>query len=130
MLISFNIEYRTNWGEEVRIVGDIPELGDQQLEYAIPLHTIDGIHWTADVSFTPSADQKMVNYNYLICQDDKVVRQEWNSFQRRIYFTGDHKKHYIVYDSWKNLPEQSYFYSSAFTEALLAHHHRDEAPKS
>ena len=31
---------------------------------------------------------------------------------------------------WKNLPEQSYFYSAAFTESLLAHQQRDVAPKS
>ena len=113
MYISFNIEYRTNWGEEVRIVGDIPELGNQQTEKALKLHTIDGIHWTANVSFSPSHNQQVVNYSYLIWQDDKMVRQEWNSFQRRIYLTGDQKKHYTVYDNWKNLPEQSYYYSSA-----------------
>ena len=130
MYISFNIEYRTNWGEEVRIVGDIPELGNQQNEKSLKLHTIDGIHWTANVSFTPSANQQVVNYSYLIWQEDKMVRQEWSSFERRIYLNGDQKKHYTVYDSWKNLPEQSYFYSSAFTEALLAHQNRDAAPKS
>ena len=35
MILSFNIEYRTNWGEEVRISGLFPE--------SIPLHTTDGI---------------------------------------------------------------------------------------
>ena len=31
-------------------------------------------------------------------------------------------------DSWKNLPEQQYFYTSAFTESLLAHHDREATP--
>ena len=43
MILSFNIEYRTNWGEEVRISGLFPE--------SIPLHTTDGIYWTAEVEF-------------------------------------------------------------------------------
>ncbi len=130
MLISFNIEYRTNWGEEVRILGDIPELGNLQTNKALPLHTIDGIHWTANVSFTPQEGLKSVNYSYLVYQNGEMVRCEWDSFQRSICLTGDNKKQYTVYDSWKNLPEQAYFYSSAFTEALLAHHNRDNAPKS
>ena len=41
MILSFNIEYRTNWGEEVRISGLFPE--------SIPLHTTDGIYWTAEL---------------------------------------------------------------------------------
>ena len=32
MILSFNIEYRTNWGEEVRISGLFPE--------SIPLHPL------------------------------------------------------------------------------------------
>ena len=41
MTVSFNIEYRTSWGEEVRIAGLLPE--------SVPMHTTDGIYWTADV---------------------------------------------------------------------------------
>ena len=48
MTLIFNIEYRTSWGEEVRVLGSIPELGNNQPNKATPLHTVDGIHWTAD----------------------------------------------------------------------------------
>ena len=43
MTLSFNIEYRTNWGEEVRVSGSIPELGNEHPDKALPLQTIDGI---------------------------------------------------------------------------------------
>ena len=36
MILSFNREYRTNGGEEVRIAGLSPE--------SVPLHTTDGIY--------------------------------------------------------------------------------------
>ena len=130
MFISFNIEYRTNWGEEVRILGDIPELGNLQKENALKLNTVDGIHWTADISFTPSIENKEIQYSYFIYQNGEMVRHEWNSYERCLYLSSDNKKSYTIYDSWKNLPEQSYFYSAAFTESLLAHQHRDVAPKS
>lgn len=32
MTVSFNIEYRTNWGEEVRITGSAPELNNGMME--------------------------------------------------------------------------------------------------
>ena len=49
MILLFNIEYRTNWGEEVRVSGSIPELGNEHPDKALPLQTIDGIH---SVSYT------------------------------------------------------------------------------
>ena len=48
MILSFHIEYRTSWGEEVRVLGSIPELGNNQPGKAVPLQTVDGIHWTLD----------------------------------------------------------------------------------
>ncbi len=129
MTVSFNIEYRTNWGEEVRITGSAPELGNNQPEHSIPLHTVDGIHWTVETEIQIS-ERGIVDYSYLIWQDGKAVRREWDSFPRRLYLIGDSKKRYLINDSWKNLPEQQYFYSSAFTESLLAHRNRMEIPKS
>ena len=59
-----------------------------------------------------------------------MVRSGWACFQRCIFLSHDNKKHYTIVDSWKNLPEQSYFYSAAFTESLLAHQQREDAPQS
>ena len=70
MIVSFNIEYRTSWGEEVRVTGSIPELGEDNPEYSIPLRTVDGIHWTAETEIQVP-NEKFVNYSYLIWQDGK-----------------------------------------------------------
>ena len=129
MIVSFNIEYRTSWGEEVRLTGSVPELGNENTDKAIPLQTIDGIHWVAEKEIQMPADG-VIRYSYLICQNSKVLRHEWNSFPRSLYLEGDTKKTYHVNDSWKNVPEQQYFYSSAFTESLLAHRNKAGIPKS
>ncbi len=58
MILSFNIEYRTNWGEEVRISGLFPE--------SIPLHTTDGIYWTAELELEVPQEGMTIHYNYQI----------------------------------------------------------------
>ena len=58
MILSFNIEYRTNWGEEVRISGLFPE--------SIPLHTTDGIYWTAELELEVPQEGMTINYSYQI----------------------------------------------------------------
>ena len=120
MTVSFNIEYRTSWGEEVRIAGLLPE--------SVPMHTTDGIYWTADVELEVPKEGMTINYSYQIEQNQLIIRKEWDSFPRRLFLSGVSKKKYQIKDCWKNIPEQVYFYSSAFTEALLAHPDRAEGP--
>lgn len=129
MIISFHIEYRTNWGEEVRILGSIPELGNNVPEKAILLYTIDGIHWTADVEINLPANQNNFEYNYYIYQDKQPIRHEWQIIPRKLFVSIKDNHKYSVYDAWKNLPEDSYFYSSTFTDSLFAHPNRDELPE-
>ena len=120
MTVSFNIEYRTSWGEEVRIAGLLPE--------SIPMHTTDGIYWTADVELEVPKEGMTINYSYQIEQNQIIIRKDWDSFPRRLFLSGNSKKKYQIKDCWKNIPEQLYYYSSAFTEALLAHPDRAEIP--
>lgn len=129
MTLIFNIEYRTSWGEEVRVLGSIPELGNNQPNKATPLHTVDGIHWTAEVDIQILGNGS-VEYSYHIYRDGRTIRTEWNSLPRILHVADNPKKVYRIEDCWKNLPEQQYFYTSAFTESLLAHRERSAAPKS
>lgn len=84
MILSFNIEYRTNWGEEVRIAGLFPE--------SIPMHTTDGIYWTAELEIEVPEEGMTINYNYQIEQNGVTLRKEWDSFPRSLYLSGIPKK--------------------------------------
>lgn len=129
MIVSFNIEYRTSWGEEVWLTGSAPELGNDDLTKAVSLSTVDGIHWTVEKELHPIGEIEFT-YSYFILQGKEIVRKEWNSLPRKLCLQGDNKKSYRIYDSWKNLPEQHYLYSAAFTESLLARPHKTTFSKN
>jgi len=120
MTVSFHIEYRTSWGEEVRLLGSVPELGNNIPHNAILLQTVDGINWTLDKEVQIPTNQ-VIEYNYYIFKDGNIIRNEWDSFPRKIFLSPSTNQTYRVYASWKNLPEDLYFYSSAFTESISAH---------
>lgn len=122
MKLSFNIEYRTNWGEEVRLAG--------LREESISMHTTDGIYWTTEVEIEVPETGETIHYNYQIEQNGVVTRKEWDSFHRQLHLSGTAKKKYTINDCWKNIPEQFHLYSSAFTDVLLAHPERAEIPGS
>lgn len=128
MILIFNIEYRTNWGEDIRVIGSASELGAGDDTKALPLHTADGIHWTAEVAIDYPQNE-VINYGYHVYSQEHKVRSEWNNLTRTLHVANLSDKIYRIEDSWKNLPEQQYFYTSAFTESLLAHHDREAAPK-
>ena len=77
MILSFNIEYRTNWGEEVRIAG--------LSATSTPMHTTDGIYWTAELELEVPQEGLTVNYNYQIEQNGAVTRKEWDGFPRCLF---------------------------------------------
>ncbi|MDR0895816.1 MAG: 4-alpha-glucanotransferase [Prevotellaceae bacterium] len=124
MNLIFHIEYRTSWGEEVRITSSAPQLKE------VSLQTVDGIHWTQTVKVDVLGEGMEIHYLYHIYRDGKPVRTEWNGLPRTLYLKGDAGKSYRLMDSWKDLPEQQYFYTSAFTESLMAHPQRDAEPRS
>lgn len=70
MIVTFHIEYRTSWGEEVRILGSVPELGKNNPEQAVALTTVDGIHWSNEISIQLPAEG-VVEYSYHIYRDGK-----------------------------------------------------------
>ena len=121
MIVTFHIEYRTSWGEEVRILGSVPELGKNNPEQAVALTTVDGIHWSNEISIQLPAEG-VVEYSYHIYRDGKAIRTEWNSFPRRIYLPADVKKSLRINDCWKNLPEQSTLSSNTSTVRHLPKH--------
>ena len=82
MILLFNIEYRTNWGEEVRVSGSIPELGNEHPDQALPLQTVDGIHWTAEVDIA-LRENGFVQYSYYRSEERRVgkeCRSRWSPY--------------------------------------------------
>ena len=127
MKLIFNIEYRTHWGEDVRVMGSVPELGNQSVQSAFPLQTLDGIHWTAEADIKVPAN-KTIQYSYHIYNNGTLTRSEWNSIPRTLHVPNNKKKVFRLQDYWKDLPEDLALYSSAFSESLMAHAKRTAAP--
>ncbi len=125
--ITFQIEYRTAWGEEIRVMGSLPQCGNYTTEGAFPLYTTDGIHWQGTLELETTPDIPL-QYYYIVVRNGKLQTEEWHLFQRYLSFSKG-QTHYCTYDQWKMISGQLHFYSSAFTECLLARHD-ESAPLS
>ena len=107
MKLNVSIEYRTNWGEEIVLC-----LGGKRYPLA---YTSEGL-WEGTVARV--ALEKTSEYGYEVVRDGQTVRTEW---KKHIFVLpeGAEPKTLTVYDRWIDRPEDSPFYSSAFTNAIF-----------
>lgn len=108
MKICFRIKYCTVWGEDVRVRVHQKDFKD----VIFPLTTGDGMYWTGELSLNGD-----VVYQYLIYQNGKLNRAEWNMNERHIHDDG--KNHtFHVDDFWRNATEMTCLYTSAFSRCI------------
>lgn len=128
MKLSFNIDYRTNWGESVYITGNIPELGGGDFSKALKLE-LDGVEsWSTVIE----ADDKTPDfeYSYIVKHENGYVKQEWGTPHK--FLRARTAKTYEIFDRWQDTPLDKPYYSSAFIDCILNRPDRDKplAPKS
>ncbi|MBQ8593865.1 MAG: 4-alpha-glucanotransferase [Bacteroidaceae bacterium] len=128
MTLTFHIEYRTQWGEELHVSGLSAELGEGDPTKAPVMHTSDGVHWSLEIETERSEE---VTYHYLLTRNGNVAACEWNLFPRFIGKRADNNLHIHTFDKWRNRPTGSncFLYSSAFTDCLLARKKKTGAQK-
>ncbi|MBQ5697254.1 MAG: 4-alpha-glucanotransferase, partial [Muribaculaceae bacterium] len=123
MRITFNIDYRTNWGESLYICGDIPELGGGDQQKALPMRLVGAENWSIDVEI--SAKTKDFNYYYIVKPENAAWRFEWGAPHQ--YRIGKGVKLSVVNDRWQDMPKDKPYYSSAFVDGMLYRSCKDQA---
>jgi 4-alpha-glucanotransferase len=121
MNIKFNINYKTNWGQVLKIVGSIPQLGINNADNAIVMLPQNGDNgdWELIVKL-PDDFNENIEYKYFIEDNHTKLRFfEWGNKRtiNNLYFKS---KEVIISDFWRSTSEpDNTFYSSAFTNILF-----------
>ena len=83
------------------------------------MSTLDGCHWMCELSKSVKT-KTHIDYFYCVMRGDEQTRCEWLTEPHRLEFVATKGARYTVYDHWIDIPEDSYLYSSAFTECVAA----------
>ena len=113
MNLKFNINYRTRFGEE--LVLNIIN-GDSEARYR--MMTADGERWTFKLNLPAQKHQSTLVYYYEVERGGQKIRCEWTTIRHMLELTAVHGASYTVFDRWSDIPEDSYLYSSAFTNCV------------
>ncbi len=113
MNLKFNINYRTRFGEE--LVLNIIN-GDTEARYR--MMTADGERWTFKLNLPAQKHRSTLVYYYEVERGGQKIRCEWTTIRHMLELTAVHGASYTVFDRWSDIPEDSYLYSSAFTNCV------------
>lgn len=117
MNLNFNINYDTIFGEE--LVLNIIHHGKEHDKDSVSQYrmgTIDGHHWNYQMNAQKECDS--IDYFYSIDNSGTEKRHEWTTIPHRLELNARKANTYHIYDKWIALPEDSYLYSSAFTDCI------------
>ncbi len=114
MKITFNINYRTNWGECIYLSGNIDVLGNNTYEKALLLSLEGSEHWSVSVEVPD--DCQTIDYHYEVRHENGYTKAEWGKPHR--FNRGRSVRVYSVFDQWQDQPADKPYYSSAFTECI------------
>lgn len=116
MKLFFQLSYQTAWGETLHAVVYRAGATENERKINIPLSTKDGYTWQGEIQLllkTPLC----VHYHYEVRAGRKILRREWQAVPRTLELNPS-KSRYLLHDSWRDLPQESWLYSSAFTDVF------------
>ncbi len=121
MKLTFNIDYRTNWGEHLGICGSLPALGSNDPSKAVPMSLIGGETWQLKIELPD--DTAEFDYKYVVINDNGHIKHEWGHGHRLLTRAGI--REYVINDRWQDQPWDKPYYSTVFTDCVCKRVRRD-----
>ena len=113
MKIVFSVNYRTNWGENLVLTGNIAHLGSNNIDTSVPMKLLGTDKWTAKIDIP--ANTPDFEYSYAIRRDDGSSKHEWGH-PHHFYMPKDAGHAIYVNDRWQDQPWDKPYYSSAIAD--------------
>ena len=126
MKLSFQLNYKTVWGETLHAVLYRAHAGAHENKINIPLSTRDGQTWKGHILLEFNQPIAMA-YHYEVRKDNHLVRREWQ-LAPRILPVDPHAEQYLLQDTWRDLPRESWMYSSAITNVFAKRERKPNKP--
>lgn len=115
--LQFNIKFKTQYGQRLLVVGNLPGLGNNQIADAIPLVYLDDETWQLCVDLSTRKPKTVLQYKYLLENQDGSIIEEWGE-DRVIELIPNESL--LLFDTWNHAGDyMNAFFTAPFQEVLL-----------
>ncbi len=113
MILSFCVDYRTNWGESLYIKALIP-MGSGLSEMVLKLDLYGSQTWKTQIEVPD--DTPDFRYSYFVRNDNGAEKHEWG--KGHTFRAGKGARSYALFDRWQDQPWDKPYYSVVFTDCV------------
>lgn len=118
MKIIFNVNFRTLPGQDLLIIGSIPELGGDNAASAAPMEYVEDGNWRKEINVS-SRQERIVKYRYFVRNSDGSCMYEVG--QPRVLELNMTTKKLILQDEWQGNTPIAPFLSTPFAGVFFQH---------
>ena len=116
--ITFQLKYRTQYGQNLYITGNHPLLGNGDTNKALPLRYLNEELWSISIEIDKTVNYA-INYNYILQNADGTFSYDWGS-DKTFNPSTTCADEILMLDSWNYAGYyENAFYSEAFKNVLL-----------
>src|SRR5688572_22810111 len=122
MKIDFYLRFHTRFGQTLAIVGNIPALGNDDLNKATPLRFFNQELWHLSIELDP-AETDRLNYRYLFMDENGERKKEGE--KHRSLSLKKAGNNIVVVDTWNDESDfENAFFTAPFTEVFDKNPHK------
>ena len=118
MKIHFEIDYNTDWGQNLYVTGNLPELGAWDTDKALRMTYEPWDRWALHLNFKKKPSN--ISYKYFLKDENSGnVIWEWGD-DRILSFEDNNPKQIYLKDYWRpHVDPNNALFSAAFTDNLM-----------
>jgi 4-alpha-glucanotransferase len=121
MKLDLYIRFTTRPGQNIKVFGNIPELGSNDPENAVPLVYINTAFWKISLLLSKETidTKSIINYNFILEDEHGLHVQDWGIHRHIDLINLAHPS--IIIDSWNDMGAiENTFYTAPFRNIFLS----------
>ena len=99
--VTFNLQYRVEWGQSVRLIGSVPALGEWSLAQGIDMEWRAGDNWVAEVSLSAP---RVVEYKFVVVNAASKQPVHWMQGNNCVLALQRTDSELQVFENWTGAP--------------------------
>ncbi|KAH7648237.1 glucan 1 [Cryptosporidium bovis] len=101
LTIKFSVKYETKFGQDLRVVGNIKELGDWDVEKSLSMTWTEGSFWTVSVKILPTNNTENIEYKYILVDNNPRNSYNWEPGKNHsVQINKDSLRELQLTDAW------------------------------
>jgi 4-alpha-glucanotransferase len=120
MTISIYLRFSSSSGQQLRIYGNIAQLGNGQVEQALLMTYVNNNYWQIDIPLDSTSTKSLNNFSYsfLLLQNDCIVKIDNGT--HRSFNIKKIKNDLVIVDSWNDIGRiENIYHTAPFTNVIL-----------